>query len=59
VIGAPEMVLVLGQEFPPTPVEWMVFDRGREFPKHGGRSRVIFARDRRPVARGLGLEVSR
>jgi hypothetical protein len=40
-------------------VEWKLLDRGREFPKHIAASRAIVARDRRLVARELGLEASR
>jgi S-adenosylmethionine decarboxylase len=49
----------LGQAFTPQRVEWKLLDRGREFPKHIAASRAIVARDRRLVARDLGLEASR
>jgi hypothetical protein len=43
----------------PARVEWKLLDRGPEFPKRIAASRAIVARDRRQVAHGLGLEVSR
>ena len=49
----------LRQAFAPARVEWKLLDRGREFPKHIAASRAIVARDRRHVARSLGLEASR
>jgi S-adenosylmethionine decarboxylase len=49
----------LRQRFRPRRVEWKLLDRGREFPKHIAGSRAIVERDRRLVARGLGLEVPR
>ena len=44
--------------FAPRRVDWKLLDRGREFPKRIGESRAIVARDRRAVARSVGLEVS-
>jgi len=49
----------LRRRFRPRRVEWKLLDRGSEFPKHIARSRAIVQRDRRLVARGLGLEVTR
>ena len=49
----------LRQAFMPQQVDWKLFDRGREFPKHLGRSRAVVSRDRRALARSLGLEASR
>jgi S-adenosylmethionine decarboxylase len=49
----------LRQAFLPRQVDWKLFDRGREFPKHLASSRSIVARDRRALARSLGLEASR
>ena len=40
-------------------VDWRLFDRGSEFPKHLADSRTVVSRDRRSLARGLGLEASR
>ena len=54
-----DALAALKQEFQPQRVEWKLFDRGREFPKHLERSRAIVERDRRTVARGLGLEAAR
>jgi S-adenosylmethionine decarboxylase len=48
----------LKQEFAPRRVDWKLFDRGLEFPRHRARSRSIVARERRSVARTLGLEAS-
>jgi S-adenosylmethionine decarboxylase len=49
----------LRQAFMPQQVEWKLFERGREFPKHLGRSRTIVSRDRKSLARTLGLEATR
>ena len=48
----------LRDAFAPARVAWKLLDRGREFPKHIAASRAIVARDRRHVARSLGLEAS-
>ena len=49
----------LRRAFMPEQVEWKLFDRGREFPKQLGRSRAVVSRDRKTLARTLGLEVTR
>jgi len=49
----------LKRAFSPLRVEWKLFDRGREFPRNLARTRSWMARDRKVVARGLGLEASR
>ena len=54
-----DTLIALRQAFAPRRVEWKLFDRGREFPKHLGRSRALVARDRRALTRTLGLEASR
>ena len=54
-----DALAALRDAFAPARVEWKLLDRGREFPKHIAASRAIVARDRRHVARGLGLEASR
>jgi S-adenosylmethionine decarboxylase len=46
----------LAQAFRPARVEWKLLDRGREFPKRVADSRAVVSRDRRVIARGLGLE---
>jgi len=46
----------LAQAFRPARVEWKLLDRGREFPKRIADSRAVVGRDRRMIARGLGLE---
>ena len=48
----------LRREFAPSHVEWKLLDRGVEFPKHIARSCAIVARDRKAVARVIGLEAS-
>ncbi len=54
-----DALAALKEAFEPARVEWKLLDRGREFPKHIAASRAIVARDRRLVARDLGLEASR
>ena len=49
-----DALAALKQEFLPQRVDWKLFDRGREFPKHLERSRAIVARDRRALARNFG-----
>ncbi|TMQ49063.1 MAG: hypothetical protein E6K73_10670 [Candidatus Eisenbacteria bacterium] len=39
--------------------KWKLMGRGLEFPKHLARPRDPFVRDRRAIARSLGLEASR
>lgn len=54
-----DALTALRQAFMPRQVEWKLFDRGREFPKHLGRSRTLVNRDRKTLARSLGLEATR
>lgn len=54
-----DALAALKSAFAPRQTEWKLLDRGREFPKHIAASRAIVARDRRLVARDLGLEASR
>ncbi len=54
-----DTLLVLRESFAPRRVDWKLVDRGREFPRHIGPARAIVERDRRVVARGVGLEASR
>jgi S-adenosylmethionine decarboxylase len=54
-----DALAALREAFAPRRVEWKLLDRGREFPKQIGPTRAIVERDRRIVARGLGLEASR
>ena len=54
-----DALFALKEAFAPQRVAWKLLDRGREFPKHIAASRAIVARDRRLVARELGLEASR
>jgi S-adenosylmethionine decarboxylase len=54
-----DALAALRQAFDPRRVEWKLLDRGREFPKRIGASRAEVGRERRAVARGLGLEVLR
>ena len=54
-----DALAALREAFAPRRVDWKLLDRGLEFPKHIGPSRTIVERDRRLVARGLGLEASR
>ena len=49
----------LKSAFTPRRVDWKLLDRGLEFPKHIGPSRELMNRERRQVARGLGLEAPR
>ena len=49
----------LRRAFAPRRAEWKLLDRGTEFPKRVGAVRSLVERDRRVVARGLGLEVPR
>jgi len=50
---------VLQEALLPRRVEGILLDRGLEFPKHLARSRDWVVRDRRAIARSLGLEASR
>jgi S-adenosylmethionine decarboxylase len=54
-----DALAALREAFAPKRVDWKLLDRGREFPKHIGSTRAIVERDRRLVARGVGLEASR
>jgi S-adenosylmethionine decarboxylase len=54
-----DALAAIKQAFSPRRVVWKLLDRGREFPKHIGQSRALVERDRRMVARGIGLEASR
>jgi S-adenosylmethionine decarboxylase len=53
-----DALAALREAFAPKRVDWKLLDRGREFPKHIGPTRAIVERDRRQVARGIGLEAS-
>lgn len=44
------------EAFAPRRVDWKLLDLGREFPKRIGPTRAIVERDRRLVAREIGLE---
>jgi len=46
----------LKQAFRPHRVEWKLLDRGREFPKQVSGARALVVRERRAMAKGLGLE---
>ena len=54
-----DAIHALREEFVPQRVDWRLFDRGAEFPRHLADSRTVVSRDRRSLARGLGLEASR
>ena len=54
-----DALLALREAFAPRRVDWKLLDRGLEFPKHIGPVRAILERDRRLVAREIGLEASR
>jgi S-adenosylmethionine decarboxylase len=54
-----DALAAIKRAFAPRRVAWKLLDRGREFPKHVGQSRALVERDRRLVARGIGLEASR
>jgi S-adenosylmethionine decarboxylase len=54
-----DALAALREAFAPRRVDWKLLDRGREFPKHIGSTRAIVERDRRLIARGLGLEAPR
>jgi S-adenosylmethionine decarboxylase len=45
--------------FCPARVEWKLLDRGHEFPRSIAGSRQVVLRERRAVARAMGLEASR
>jgi S-adenosylmethionine decarboxylase len=45
--------------FTPDRVEWKLLDRGREFPRSIAGSRDVVLRERRAMARAMGLEASR
>lgn len=53
------VVAELRRAYAPGEVRWKLLDRGREFPKIVGASRVTVLRERLEIARNLGLGVSR
>jgi S-adenosylmethionine decarboxylase len=53
------VLAALKRAFAPRRSEWMLLDRGTEFPKNIGGSRTLVARDRAAVARAIRLEASR
>jgi S-adenosylmethionine decarboxylase len=59
-IDVEETLNALRDTFTPKRVDWKLLDRGLEFPKSIGDTRMLVERDRRLVAaRAMGLGVSR